>query len=84
MYTPLIQGILRYAYIVGKQTGSEKAKAEGTVFAASVLSRIHAASESTANTIYKNMGVGASSTDFKAVKKACESVYADLNISVLM
>jgi hypothetical protein len=80
MYIPLIQGTLRYAYKVGKQSGGEKEKAEGAVFAASVLPRIHAASESAAETIYNNMRVGASGTDFMAVKKAFQSVYKELNI----
>lgn len=80
MYVPLIQGTIRYAYKVGEQAGGEKEKAEGAVFAASILPRIHAASESAATEIYNNMRVGASSTDFKAVKKAFESVYSDLNI----
>jgi hypothetical protein len=80
MYIPLIQGTLRYAYKVGKQSGGEKEKAEGAVFAAAVLPRIHAANEKAADVIYNNMRVGASSTDFKTVKKAFESVYKDLNI----
>jgi hypothetical protein len=80
MYVPLIQGTIRYAYKVGEQSGGEKDKAEGAVFAASILPRIYAASETAATEIYNNMRVGASSTDFKAVKKAFESVYGDLNI----
>jgi hypothetical protein len=80
MYIPLIQGVLRYAYRVGEQAGGEKEKAEGAVFAAAVLPRIHAANEKAADTIYSNMRVGASSTDFQTVKKAFESVYRDLNI----
>jgi hypothetical protein len=80
MYVPLIQGTIRYAYKVGEQAGGEKDKAEGAVFAASILPRIHAESETAAAEIYNNMRVGASSTDFKAVKKAFESVYGDLNI----
>jgi hypothetical protein len=80
MYIPLIQGTIRYAYKVGEQAGGEKEKAEGAVFAASVLPRIYAASESAADVIYNNMRVGAPSTDFKAVKKAFESVYRDMNI----
>merc|ERR1711988_1795394 len=69
MTIPLVQGTLRYAYKVG--TGSDttpKAKAEGAVFAASVLPLVHycdsLSGESTATTIYDNMGVGAASTGF--------------------
>ena len=81
MYTPLIQGTLRYAYKVDKQKGGEKEKGEGAVFAASVLPRIHAADPKAAKIIYDNMKVGATSTDQAAVKKAFESVYSDLGIT---
>lgn len=81
LYIPMIQGTLRYAYKVDQLEGEEKEKAEGAAFAAAVLPRVHAASSSAANTIYNNMGVGASNTDFKAVKSAFESVYADMGIS---
>jgi len=81
MYTPLIQGTLRYAYKVDKQKGGEKEKAEGAIFAGSVLPRIHAADKKAAKIIYDNMKVGAMSTDQAAVKKAFESVYDDLGIT---
>ena len=81
LYIPMIQGTLRYAYKVEKLQGGEKEKAEGAAFAAAVLPRIHAASPGAANTIYNSMRVGASKTDFKAVKSAFESVYADMGIS---
>ena len=45
MYIPLIQGALRYAYKVSKEVTGEKQKAEGSVFTAAVLPRIHAACE---------------------------------------
>lgn len=80
MYIPLIQGTLRYAYKVDKLSGGEKEKAEGAVFAAAVLPRIFAEDEKAAEDIYDNMKVGASSTDFKKVKKAFEGVYSDLGI----
>merc|ERR1712070_1144416 len=81
MYIPLIQGTMRYAYKVDKLSGMEKEAAEGAVFAAAVLPRIHAASESAAATIYDNMKVGATSTSYSDVKNAFESVYPDLGIS---
>jgi len=80
MYIPLIQGSLRYAYIVEKSFGGEKEKAEGAVFTAAVLPRIHAADPSAAQIIFDNMRVGATSTSFAAVKKAYESVYSKLGI----
>ena len=45
MYVPMIQGALRYAYKLDKLGGGEKENAEGAVFAAAVLPRIHAACE---------------------------------------
>mmetsp|Transcript_3680 Transcript_3680/g.6993 ORF Transcript_3680/g.6993 Transcript_3680/m.6993 type:complete len:438 (+) Transcript_3680:3298-4611(+) len=80
MYIPMIQGTLRYAYRLDLQAGGEKEEAEGAVFAAAVLPRIHAADPSAAELIYNNMRVGRSSTDFKAVKTAFESVYSKMNI----
>jgi hypothetical protein len=80
MYIPMIQGTLRYAVVVGAQQGSEKAKAEGAVFAAAVLPRVHAANPEAAKIIYDNMRVGATSTDQIAVKEAFESVYAEMGI----
>merc|ERR1711862_358741 len=58
-----------------------KQRAEGAVFAASVLPRIHAASPSAAATIDRNMSIMATTTSFSAVKSAFESVYADLGIT---
>jgi len=81
MYIPLIQGTIRYAYKVDKLQGAEKEKAEGAVFAAAVLPRIHAVNADAADTIYQSMRVGASSTDFKKVKEAFESTYDELNLS---
>mmetsp|Transcript_17593 Transcript_17593/g.31030 ORF Transcript_17593/g.31030 Transcript_17593/m.31030 type:complete len:551 (-) Transcript_17593:84-1736(-) len=81
LYVPMIQGTMRYAYKADKLSGGEKEKAEGAVFAAAVLPRVHAVSPTAAKTIYDNMKVDASSTDFKAVKAAFESVYAEVGIS---
>lgn len=80
MYIPMIQGAMRYAYKVDKLSGGEKEAAEGAVFAAAVLPRIHAASPAAAKTIYDNLRVDAPSTDHAAVKSAFESVYPDLGI----
>lgn len=81
LYIPFIQGTLRCAYQVGASKDDEKAAAEGATFAAAVLPRVHAIDPAAATTIYNNMKVGATSTDFKAVKKAFESVYSDLGIT---
>jgi len=81
MYIPMIQGTLRYAYKVDKLQGTEVENAEGATFAAAVLPKVHAISPSAASTIYDNMKVGATSTNFKAVKSAFESVYAGMGVS---
>mmetsp|Transcript_7559 Transcript_7559/g.15684 ORF Transcript_7559/g.15684 Transcript_7559/m.15684 type:complete len:511 (+) Transcript_7559:105-1637(+) len=80
MAIPLIQGTLRYAYKVDKMNGEETEKAEGAVFAAAVLPRVHACSSIDAATIYNNMKVGASNTNFAAVKEAFENNYECMNI----
>jgi hypothetical protein len=80
MYIPLIQGTIRYSHKVDKLQGGEKEAAEGAVFAASVLPRIHGVNEDAAKTIYDNMRVGATSTNYADVRRAFESVYSDLGI----
>ena len=45
LYVPMIQGTMRYAYKADKLSGGEKEKAEGAVFAAAVLPRVHAVCE---------------------------------------
>lgn len=84
MAVPLVQGTLRYAYLTDASLSpqiSEKARAEGAVFAASVLPVVNACSESDAKTIYDNMKVGSTSTNFGAVKAAFERNYACMGIS---
>lgn len=86
MPIPLIQGTLRYAYktdltynaAVGRE---EKSMAEGAVFAAAVLPVLHACSADAAKTVADNMRVGATSTDFSAVKSAFESQYACMKVT---
>eukprot|EP00934_Nitzschia_sp_Nitz4_P002782 Nitzschia sp. Nitz4//scaffold339_size21316//7559//9244//NITZ4_008615-RA/size21316-processed-gene-0.21-mRNA-1//-1//CDS//3329548354//2772//frame0 len=80
MTIPLIQGTLRYAYIKDiEEDDSEKAEAEGAIFAAGILPLVHACDSSAASTIYDNMRTGGYS-DFVEVKKAFESVYNCLNV----
>ena len=86
MPVPLIQGTLRYAYktdmkynqAVGR---TEKSMAEGAVFAAAILPVVHACSPDAAKTIADNMKVGATTTDFLAVKSAFESQYECMKIT---
>merc|ERR1719469_85087 len=82
MTVPGIQGTLRYAFNVGTGVSTtEKAKAEGAVFAAGVLPRVHACNEDDAKIIYDNMKVGAPSTDFYAVLTAFENNYGCMGIA---
>lgn len=81
MYIPFIQGTLKYAWAAELGDRTVKQKAEGAVFAAAVLPRIHASNANAAKIIHDNIGVNADSTSFSAVKKAFESVYPDLGIS---
>ena len=88
MVVPLIQGTLRYAYILCAQLGKaltgkdlEKAEAEGAVFAASVLPLVHACDEDAATTIYNMMRTGQSGPhDYSVVKSAFESVYECMGV----
>jgi len=86
MPVPLIQGTLRYAYKTDLKYNSavgrtEKSMAEGAVFAAAVLPVVHACNADAAKTIADNMKVGATTTDFKAVKKAFESTYKCIGVT---
>lgn len=81
MYIPLLQGTMSYAYELEMLQGGEKEGAEGATFAAAVLPRIHAADPVAASTVYDSMKVGATATDYKAVKSAIESVYPSLGIT---
>merc|ERR1711957_974009 len=88
MVVPLIQGTLRYAYILCAQLGKaltgkdlEKAEAEGAVFAASVPPLVHACDEDAATTIYNMMRTGQSGPhDYSVVKSAFESVYECMGV----
>ena len=81
MAIPLLQGTLRYAHKVGVDSNdSPKNKAEGAVFAASVLPLVYTCSKDDAKVIYDNMKIGATSTNQPAVKAAIESNYACLQI----
>ena len=76
----LIQGALKYAWVDGTDTRSLKQKAEGATFAAAILPRVHACNAADAATIYDNLKIGATSTNFAAVKTAFENNYACMNI----
>ena len=81
MYIPLIQGALRYAYKLHYLQGGEKENAEGAIFAAAVVPKVHAFNGGAAETIYSHLKMGARNTNFAATKKAFESVYEQMGIT---
>ena len=87
MWVPLIQGTLRYAWILDETNNpgaslSEKAQAEGAIFAAGVLPIIHDCDANAAATIYDNMKIQTNiNVDFTAVKQAFESCYDKIGIT---
>merc|ERR1711977_402482 len=79
-------GALQSAYKVGNLQGASKEKAEGAVFSAAILPRIHACSATAAKTISDNMNMEIAedarmSAGFTAVKEAFESTYACLGMT---
>lgn len=80
MLIPLIQGTLRYAWKTQYEEYSEKAEAEGVIFAASVLPAVHACDPNAAATIADNMKLGKRGADFAAVKGAFQSTLECLGI----
>jgi hypothetical protein len=80
MSIPLIQGTLRYAYKVGKQSGGATEKGEGAIFAAAIVPRVANCGAEDANTIMQHMQLGAATTDFEKVKTAFENNYACMKI----
>jgi hypothetical protein len=89
MKVPLIQGVLRYAYVrefgnPGTDELSMKVEAEGASFAAAVLPWVHACERVDADIIYDTMRVGSEPSQqdsFKEVKQAFERNYKCLGIS---
>lgn len=85
MLIPLIQGTLRYAYKTDYEPYSEKAEAEGVVFALGVVPAIYDCDAEAGNVIASNLQAGQQGTaDFPAVKKAFESTYECLGIDGAM
>jgi hypothetical protein len=82
MAVPLVQGALRYAYILGtSDTADPKAEVEGATFAAAVLPIINECNPRSAEAIYDNLRIGATSTEFSLVKNALEENYACMGIT---
>lgn len=84
MTIPLVQGTLRYAYIVDEQAGGDaldKSVAEGAVFAAAVLPLVHACSATDATIVYNAVKQNDAVPDHSAVKEALERTYECLGIT---
>lgn len=80
MSVPLIQGTLRYAYKVGKQSGGAKEKGEGAIFAAAIVPRVASCNKDDAEKIMSSMKIGTPNPDFKIVKEAFEKNYKCMGI----
>jgi hypothetical protein len=87
IWIPIIQGTLRYAWILDDVNNpgallTEKAQAEGAIFAAAVLPVVHSCDPNAAATIYENLGLKANiRVNFVEVKAAFESCYESMGIS---
>jgi len=83
MTVPLIQGTIRYAYIMDKESDKrEKTEAEGATFAAAVLPMVNACNEGDADIIYDNMKTGnGGNAKFDEVKAAFERNLGCLGIT---
>jgi len=82
MTIPLIQGILRNAFIRDSDPNAgEIHEAQGATFAASLLPIIYECDQDAHDVIYNNMKTQSPKTDFKKVKKALESVYDCMRVN---
>jgi len=82
MAVPLVQGVLRMAYITAIESSSLM-KLQGAAYTSSILPLVHACHPAAAATIYDNMkgwGLGVRFVDFQQVRTAVESVYECLGI----
>jgi len=85
MTVPMIQGTLRYAYMMDRDNVVDsRAQATGATYAASVLPLVHKCNPVDAQIIYSNMRVGHSGRpNFDLVKAAFERSYKCLNLSCM-
>lgn len=82
MRIPLIQGTLRYAQILSTDEADAVDKAEGAIFALSILPWLDNCNQDAAKTVFENMSPTATSkVSLSAVKKAIESTYKCLEVS---
>ena len=88
MWVPLIQGNLRYAWMLSDQNPdsyitSKGHQAMGAIYAAGILPLIYECDEKAADVIYRNMKVRDTGVidDFSSIKAAFESCYHFLGIT---
>lgn len=86
MKVPMVQSILRYAYIQHKepppkQEDLDKMIAEGATFGATMLPFLHECDLQAAEIVHSHMTLGVTA-NFSEVKKTMESIYPCLNITV--
>ena len=88
MKVPLIQNVIRYAYVRGMQENAheEKSEAEGATSVAALLPYLHKCHPSSANTIYDQLKIGSDAADvnFARVKETLESLYECLGVNCVM
>jgi hypothetical protein len=86
IWVPIVQGTLRYAWILDDRNNpgallTDKSQAEGAIFAAGVLPVVHACNPDAAATIYNNMSFKANiRADYTHVKAAFEQCYSEMGI----
>jgi hypothetical protein len=85
MKVPMVQSIIRYAYIQSKEPPKNKADedkmiAEGATFAATMLPFVHQCESRAAEILHSHMKLGVVAK-FEEVKKILESTYSCLNIT---
>jgi hypothetical protein len=82
MAVPLVQGVIRYAFIIGQEGSVDPDDiGEGAAFAAAVLPIVHHCSSADARIIYNNMRVRNPNVSFAAVKSALERNYECMGIT---
>jgi hypothetical protein len=81
MAVPLVQSALRFAYLRMNNLADETDVVEGATFAAAVLPIIHECNPRSAEAIYNNLRIGATSTEHSLVKNAFEENYACMGIT---
>ena len=82
MWIPLVQGTLRYAWILNNEPYEEKGMSEGATFLAGVLPMVAACNGDDAEAIYAQMKMGNSGdVDFPTIKAAFERNYECLGVT---